>query len=180
MKNKSLLIILALLVVILLAAVPLYRNLSGQVDSTPSGTGQQAEPIAAPDFTFYQLDGTAVNLSDFFGKPIVLNFWASWCGPCQMEMPHFQEKYLELGEEINFLMVNATGGRETLESAVAFIDGNGYSFPVFYDTTYEAAITYGAYSLPITYFIDADGYVIARANGSIDGETLQVVIDMIT
>ena len=153
-----------------------------EAEGKPDAETESAKPapVLAPDFTVYDRDGAEAKLSDFFGKPIVLNFWASWCGPCQMEMPHFQEKYLELGEEINFLMVNATGGRETLESAVAFIDGNGYSFPVFYDTTYEAAITYGAYSLPITYFIDADGYVIARATGSIDGETLQVAIDMIT
>ncbi|MBQ4347432.1 MAG: TlpA family protein disulfide reductase, partial [Firmicutes bacterium] len=87
----------------------------------------------APDFTVYDSEGNAVMLSDFIGKPIVLNFWASWCGPCKMEMPEFNEAYAELGEDIQFLMVNVTTGRETQESASAFIEENGYSFPVFYD-----------------------------------------------
>ena len=115
----------------------------------------------------------------FIGKPIALNFWASWCGPCQMEMPDFHEKYLQLGEEVNFLMINMTTGRETQESAIAFIEKNDYSFPIFYDMQSDAAMTYGAYSLPTTYFIDAEGYAIAQATGAIDAETLQRGIDMI-
>ena len=154
------------------------RETEGEPDSETESA--EPAPVLAPDFIVYDRDGKEVKLSDFFGKPIVLNFWGSWCYPCQMEMPHFQEKYLELGEEINFLMVNSTTGRETYENAVSFVETSDYSFPVFYDLTTEATITYGAYSLPVTYFIDADGYVIARANGSIDGETLQIGIDMIT
>ena len=96
-----------------------------------------------------------------------------------MEMPDFHEKYLQLGEEVNFLMINMTTGRETQESAIAFIEKNDYSFPIFYDTQSDAAMTYGAYSLPTTYFIDAEGYAIAQATGAIDAETLQRGIDMI-
>ena len=141
----------------------------------------QAETFPAPDFTVYDLAGNPVRLSDGFGKPLVLNFWASWCGPCQMEMPDFQEKYLELGEEVTFLMINMTdGSRETVEKAASFIQSAGYSFPVFYDTTVEAAIAYQVYSLPTTYFLDANGSVIAHATGAINKETLQKGIDMIT
>lgn len=190
MKNKKTLIILILAFIILLGgAYMLYSQLGEsqtpdqlavqQETDTAQTDAEENQKVKAPDFTVYDADGNEVRLYDFIGKPIVLNFWASWCGPCQMEMPDFHEKYLELGEEINFLMVNATAGRETLESAKAFIEENGYTFPVFFDTKSDAGITYGANSLPTTFFIDADGNAIAQAMGAIDGETLQRGIDMI-
>ena len=148
---------------------------------TEPAAEQEPETILAPDFTVYDKAGSEVTLRQFFGKPIVLNFWASWCGPCQSEMPDFNEKYAELAGDVHFLMVNMTDGtRETVETASAFIDKNGYTFPVFYDTSYDAARTYGAYSLPTSFFINAQGQVIAQAVGAIDGETLQRGIDMIT
>ena len=150
-------------------------------DGTTDSSDETTEPelSAAPDFIVYDRDGNEVHLYDFLGKPIVVNFWASWCGPCKMEMPDFEEKYLALGDEIQFLMVNLTTGRETMESADAFIADAGYTFPVLYDTQSNAAVTYGAYSIPTTFFIDAEGHAIARATGAIDAETLQRGIDMI-
>ena len=186
-KKLSLLIISLLLVFLLGGAYMLYGHLSESV-STDQLAGQatpvpeeesQPQKSPAPDFTVYDLEGNEIHLLDFVGKPIVLNFWASWCGPCQMEMPDFQEKYLELGDEIQFLMVNITTGRETLESASQFIAQQGYTFPVFYDTASDAAMTYGAYSLPTTFFIDAEGCAIAKATGAISADILQQGIDMI-
>ena len=152
---------------------------SGSAGSGADADAEEAEPIPAPDFTVYDANGNQVHLSDYLGKPVVVNFWASWCGPCQMEMPDFQETYLELGEEVQFLMINMTGGRETLENAQAFIAEQGYTFPVFFDQDADAARTYGAYSLPTTYFIDTEGNAVAQATGAIDRETLQTGIDMI-
>ena len=140
----------------------------------------EPQAVTAPDFTVYDIDGNEVHLSDFFGKPIVLNFWASWCGPCKMEMPDFNAKYQELEGNVHFLMINMTDGdRETVETASEFIADQGYVFPVFYDTDSMAAYVYQAYSLPTSFFINAEGHIIAQATGAIDINTLQRGIDMI-
>ena len=185
MNNKKILIILALVLVVVIAGAAVLYNTLGDTVTADQLAGQATEetdapPVEAPDFTVYDIDGNEVKLSDFIGKPTVVNFWASWCGPCKMEMPDFEEKFLELDGEVNFLMVNMTdGARETVEIAADFIAQQGYTFPVFYDTASSAAMTYGVYSLPTTYFIDAEGHAIAQATGAIDGETLQRGLDMI-
>lgn len=134
----------------------------------------------ASDFTVYDIEGNPVRLSDFFGRPIVLNCWASWCGPCRSEMADFDAAYAEYGDEIVFLMVNMTDGdRETVEIASEFIAANGYSFPVYYDTAGEASIAYQVYYLPSTFFIDAEGRPVAYANGAISADLLAEGIGMI-
>lgn len=203
MKKKTSLVVLVLVLAALIGgAYVLYGRLSAgagadnlSVQTPPSAqapgeTGapqdsaapEETEPpkVEAPDFTVENADGEEVKLSDYVGKPIVLNFWASWCSPCKSEMPEFNAAWEELEGEVQFLMVNMTdGSRETVDSAKEYVEGAGFTFPVLFDTGSEAAIAYGAYSLPTTYFIDAEGYLVARAVGAIDGETLQKGLDLI-
>ena len=135
---------------------------------------------AAPDFTVYDKAGNAVKLSDMKGMPVVLNFWASWCPPCKSEMPDFNEIAKEYEGKVTFMMVNLTDGQsETQESAQSFIDSMGYTFPVYFDLNSDAAYVYGIQSIPTTFFIDADGNLIAYASGAIDGDTLKRGISMI-
>ncbi len=198
-QKKSLLILALALVVLVGGAWFLYGRLAQgaehdqlavQTTPPPEGTAPQTagpagegtqppQPDLAPDFTVYDGEGREIKLSDFRGKPVVINFWASWCGPCRSELPDFDAAFRELGGEIHFLMVNMTGGRETQESAQALIRAEGYSFPAYYDLKQDAAYTYGVYSLPTTLFLDSEGRGIAQATGAIDRATLQRGIDMI-
>ena len=201
-KKTSFLVLVLVLAALIGGAYVLYGRLSAGAGAdnlsvqtpppaqSPGETGapqdsaapEETEPpkVEAPDFTAVDADGTEVKLSDYVGKPIVLNFWASWCSPCKSEMPEFNAAWEELDGEVQFLMVNMTdGARETVESAREYVEGEGFTFPVLFDTKSEAAIAYSAYSLPTTYFIDAEGYVTARAVGAIDGETLQKGLDLI-
>lgn len=127
----------------------------------------------APDITFYDLAGNAVKLSDYFGKPIVLNFWASWCGPCKEEMPAFDEVYRQYNGEVVFLMVNRTdGSSETVRSATNYLLANKYSFPVFLDTEGEGPRKYGIAAIPYSFFINEDGYIVSKVNAGISKQRL--------
>ena len=109
-----------------------------------------------------------------------MNFWATWCGPCVSEMPAFDAAFAEYGEEIQFMMINLTdGARDTVESAQAYIEENGYSLPVYYDTELNAMQTYGAYSIPMTVLVDADGNLLSGYRGALPESLIQEAIDLL-
>ena len=154
---------------------------SAPAQSVPEETQAPEEvDYSAPDFTVLDWDGNERKLSEFEGKPVILNFWASWCGPCKSEMPDFEEAYKKYEGKIHFLMVCcADGSHETVESAKAFIEESGYTFPVYFDTTLEAASLYGANSIPLTYFIDANGDLVTYGRGALSPEMLAAGIGYI-
>lgn len=197
-KLTSTLLVCAALLAVLGGGLFLYDKYAGQLqpqtvvatppavsetdepgEMTSSDTEGSVESVFAPDFTVYDADGNAVRLSDFRGKPVILNFWATWCGYCKQHMPHFESAYQDIGNDVHILMVNLTGGQETVETAHDFIVQNDYHFPVYYDTSYSAAIAYGANAIPVTFFIDAEGYPVAYAQGALSAEMLRTGIDMI-
>ena len=184
-NKKNTIILIIIFVALMIGTSVLYNSLSknynpDSLSNNENANSEDTELKLAPDFTVYDLDGNEVHLSDYFGKPIIVNFWASWCGPCKMEMPDFDAAYAVYKDDIVFLMVNMTdGSRETVDKASAFIADSGYSFPVYYDTDYSAAITYSVSSLPTSYFLNEKGELVAHAKGAIDADTLQRGIDMI-
>lgn len=169
-EKTKLLFFGSVLVLILVFGTLLYNAYSkGAFSEQPDSR----QITAAPDFTITDSEGNEVKLSDFKGKAVVLNFWASWCGYCVEEMPLFEQQFKEKGESIEFIMLNATDGRqETEEMARAFIDKSGYTFPVYYDLQQSAAYAYSISGLPVTYFINKDGNIVDTVYGRIDEDKL--------
>ena len=165
------------------------QQMSSQTASMPSSQAASTSSLQATssaiktsqtsDFTVYDADGNKVALSSKFGKPIVLNFWATWCGPCRAELPDFNKVSKELGDKVQFFMVNVDDpGTEA--DVKNFLTENGYTFPVYYDTDYDGIGAYNVTGIPVTYFINADGQLAATQRGTISEDTLRANIDKIT
>ena len=148
--------------------------------SGKQSTGSQST-IAAVDFTVQDSTGKDVKLFDFKGKPMVVNFFASWCPPCKEELPDFEKMYKEYNSKgIVFMMVDLTDGeRETKEIGQEFIKSNKYTFPVYYDIKQDAAKTYGISSIPDTLFIDKNGVIVGSYVGAINEKTIKSNIEKI-
>ena len=150
-------------------------------DDTGDGNGANAATTPAPDFTMTDADGATLTLADFKGKPVLLNFWASWCGPCQSEMPDIQTAWKEHGTDVEFVIVNMTGmNGETEQSAKAFLADAGYTFPCYFDANNSAATAFGVSSIPQTYLINAEGNIIGAYMGAMDASVIAQGIDMLT
>lgn len=134
----------------------------------------------APDFPVLDADGNTVRLSDMFGKPVVINFWATWCPPCKRELPDFDRLCREYGDRVVFMMVNLTDGRrDTVDGTKKFVSEKGYTFPVYFDTGLSGAKAYSVSSIPQTTFIDANGNVFATRIGAMNETVLRSYINAI-
>ncbi len=173
---------------LLTAAVYGYRYLSERYTPDTPETKEDApaekqsesktsEP-AVYDFVVMDMDGNPVHLTDHIGKPIVVNFWATWCGPCKSELPAFEEMYNTYKDDVTFMMVNMTdGSRETVDGVKAFLEDAGYTFPVYFDTEYIAAYVYGVSSIPMTVFMNEKAEVVDAYIGSMQASSLRSYIE---
>ncbi len=226
MKNSTykLLVTLLVLVILIGGGVLLYQRLASAV-SVPDQLQGENSQTTAPDFTVTDPEGVEHTLSNLRGKPVVVNFWASWCGPCKMEMPHFQKMWQTYGDEVEFMMVNLSAGfgdtrekaeqfwaswcgpckmemphfqkmwqtygdevefmmvnlsagfGDTREKAEQFLADGGYTFPVYYDEASQCAIGYGLSGVPMTVFVDAEGYIQNIAQGMLTEQRLESAVE---
>ena len=119
--------------------------------------------IEAHDFAGEMMDAKTVNLQDYRGRFVLLNFWATWCSPCLKEMPDLENAYNEMGQEK--LVVLAVGMGESVEKIKAFFNKYGFTFPLLADNRMKITKLYGVRNIPVTYLIDPDGVVLGRALG---------------
>ncbi|NLB15695.1 MAG: TlpA family protein disulfide reductase [Clostridiales bacterium] len=149
-----------------------------QGETASGNAAGSAVTNTAPDFTVKDSDDNNVKLSDKFGKPIIVNMWATWCGPCLAELPAFNKLAQTYKDDITFMMVNLTDGSyDTVDAVKEFADNNGYTFPVYYDTEANASNAYSVFSIPLTIFIDENGNVKEQHTGTMSEEVLQGYID---
>ncbi len=125
----------------------------------------------APNFSAKTLDGKTVEIADNKGKPTVLNFWESWCGPCRVEMPYFQKAFEEYGDQVNFFMVNGML-RDNLDDMNSYLEKEKYSFPIYVDETSQAPTIYEVIGIPKTVVIDENGIIVYDVTGTVSEEQL--------
>lgn len=159
-----------------------------QASPGENGAGETAprENPPAPDFTLTDQFGNTHTLSDYKGKVVFLNFWATWCPPCRMEMPDIQAMYEENGGNAEDLVVlgvaspktkeNPNTAEGTAEEVAQFLADNGYTYPVAMDVTGEVTMTYGITALPTTFMIDREGNVFGYVNGALTREIMDSIV----
>ena len=151
-------------------------------DAATSGADAAQDAMMLVDYnaTVYNAMGEPLMLTDIAqGRPLVINFWATWCPYCVQEMPDYQQLYAEYGDRVSFAFVDCTDGdRETQDKAAAWLEENGYGeLPAYYDLDLDAHIKFGAQSLPTTAVISAQGEILAVTPGAIDPELMRSALD---
>lgn len=160
-----------------------------QVTATPAPTEEpETDPdaIPAPDFTLVDQYGEEHTLSEYRGKTVFLNFWATWCGPCQSEMPEIQslyESYGSNGEDLIVLGVANPSSAEnpravdgSIDEVSGFLSDNGYTFPVVMDTTGDVLSAYGISAFPTTFMIDTEGNVFGYVTGQLTADMMESIV----
>ena len=142
----------------------------GDSSSGDAGESETEEvPVEAPDFEVTLVSGETVKLSDYRGQKVLLNFWATWCGPCVKEMPAFQRLYEEYPDDVVILAVNCG---DTADEVREFAEENGYTFNIAIDEALTASSLYPTTSIPLTIIVDEEGYISYGSYGAYGADTM--------
>ena len=168
------------------APAPSEASVSETPVTEESPAASERPVIPAPDFTLVDQYGETHTLSDYAGKTVFLNFWATWCGPCKSEMPEIQAIYEKYGENQGDLIVLGVANPKTEDAPYnqdvtqaeveQFLEDNGYTFPVVMDTTGEIFYYYGITAFPTTFMIGVDGNVFGYVPGALTGDIMESIV----
>lgn len=161
---------------------------TAQDQSSQSSESEQISPdVPSPDFTLTDQYGNMHTLSEYKGKVVFLNFWATWCPPCKQEMPDIQELYEELGENSEDVIILGVANPRTkeypnnqdkdVEYVKQFLTDNGYTFPVVMDETGDVLKQFGISAFPTTFMIGTDGNVFGYVSGGLTKSMMENIID---
>ncbi len=138
---------------------------------TSAASGGNSNALPAPDFTLQTLDGESVSLSDYRGKLVMINFWASWCPPCNSEMPDLQS-YYEKHKDEDFIILGVNY-EDSPDKVQAFVEKYGVTFPILLDSEGQVANLFGIQGLPTSFFVDKEGNVLGYQPGPVTKEMLE-------
>jgi len=124
----------------------------------------------APDFELETLSGEVIRLSDFKGEKVMINFWASWCGPCRSEMPDMEKFYHD--KDVKILAVNVTDTERSLSHVTDFIDEISATFPVLLDENRDVSNLYKIQPLPTTFMVDSSGIINFKTYGAMNYDSM--------
>lgn len=167
---------LALLIVLIALLLFTTHNV---VLATDAPEATEEKPLV-PDFALLTKDNETIRLSDYQGKIVVLNFWASWCPPCRAEMGEFQKLHdhlVESGEAVLLLINQIDGRRETVKTGMAYLEENKYTMVNLFDHGLVGGQIFGIPGLPTTVVIDAQGYLSSYVVGSTTRATVLKMIE---
>ncbi|MEM9363386.1 MAG: TlpA disulfide reductase family protein [Bacteroidota bacterium] len=129
--------------------------------------------ISLSEVEVTNLDGAKVELNDYLGKPLVVNYWGTWCAPCLQEFPHFEKVKKQLGEDVNFIMISD----ESIDKINKFSSSKPYTFN--YLRSEREFGEYGITVRPTTYFYDSQGKLVAKHSSDLDVAKLSELVEMI-
>ena len=169
-------ILLGITIFIVLAAGGLYYWLGMGQHKTDLNNGDATRDNPAPQIRLTELNGNPIELSSLKGKPVFMNFWATWCPPCVAEMPFINELYPEYKDKVQFVMVSVDDSKDK-NKVVKFIADKGFTFPVYTAEQADIAKAYNIQGIPTTYIINAKGNIKKVHVGGMTKQELKTLLD---
>ncbi len=173
MMKKSYLIPIIIILIILIGSAIVYQAGLFTKEKSDVNMGTNIGD-KAPDFVLSKMNGDEIALSSLRGQKVFLNFWASWCPPCQAEMPDIQKLY----KEDNNIAILAVNIREKNKTVINYMFSNNYTFPVAMDKNGQIASEYLVRGIPTTYILDEDGIIMNKASGALSYEQMLEMLEI--